>query len=210
MPDDTSPPHDTPQPADREPTDLLLHAGRALRRLWAEAIAPWDLSLHQSRALRVVCAREQAPRLADVADVLRIAPRSATEVVDALESKGLVRRSPSPTDRRAVVVEPTPEGLRVRAAVEHARVEAAERYLSPLDAGERQTLATLLGRLVQEHHRGHDGRRGGVGRGDGRGGADHDHAHDHERHRDHERGHGAAGRPHGRRGPVPGPAGDER
>jgi hypothetical protein len=37
---------------------------------------------------------------------LHIAARPATEVVDALESRGLVRRLPDPVDRRAAGVEP--------------------------------------------------------------------------------------------------------
>ncbi|MDD0859754.1 MarR family transcriptional regulator [Arthrobacter alpinus] len=39
-------------------------------------------------------------RLKDLAERLRIAPRSATEVVDQLEAKGLVRREADPSDRR--------------------------------------------------------------------------------------------------------------
>lgn len=131
-----------------EPTDLILQAARALRRGWSEAIAPWDLSPHQSRALRVVCASEPAPRLADLAQALRIAPRSATEVVDALEAKGLARRSPSPQDRRAVVVEPTPDGVQVRAAIDRARADQAAEFLAPLTEAERQTLADLLHKVL--------------------------------------------------------------
>jgi DNA-binding MarR family transcriptional regulator len=40
-------------------------------------------------------------RLSELSEHLHIAPRSATEVVDALESRGLVRRRPDPDDRRA-------------------------------------------------------------------------------------------------------------
>ncbi|MHB1064886.1 MAG: MarR family winged helix-turn-helix transcriptional regulator [Georgenia sp.] len=119
-----------------------------LRRAWSEAIAPWDLSPHQSRALRVVCASEPPPRLADVAQALRIAPRSATEVVDALEEKGLARRMPSPQDRRAVVVEPTSEGIEVRGAIDRARAAQAAEFLAPLSPAERQTLADLLHKVL--------------------------------------------------------------
>lgn len=135
-------------PHDGEPTDLIMHAARTLRRGWSEAIAPWDLSPHQSRALRVVCASDPAPRLADLARALRIAPRSATEVVDALEAKGLARRSPSPQDRRAVVVEATPAGVRLRAAIDRARAVQAEEFLAPLTEEERATLAELLRKVL--------------------------------------------------------------
>ncbi|MFD1507560.1 MarR family winged helix-turn-helix transcriptional regulator [Georgenia yuyongxinii] len=141
-------PRPTSRPSAGEPAELLLMAGRALRRSWVSALAPWELSPHQSRALGAVCSGDAEPRLADIADQLRIAPRSATEVVDALEAKGLVRRAPSPHDRRAVVVQPTAEGLEVRSAVEQARTEAAEAYLAPLTPDERETLSVLLRRLT--------------------------------------------------------------
>ena len=43
-----------------------------------------------------------------LAEHLHIAARSATEVVDALEARGLVAREPDPDDRRATLVRPTP------------------------------------------------------------------------------------------------------
>lgn len=135
-------------PHGSEPTDLIMHAARALRRGWSEAIAPWDLSPHQSRALRVVCASDPAPRLADLARALRIAPRSATEVVDALEAKGLARRSPSQQDRRAVVVEATDEGVRIREAIDRARAVQAEEFMAPLTDEERDQLGALLRKVL--------------------------------------------------------------
>ena len=39
-----------------------------------------------------------------LAERLHIAARSATEVVDALEERGLVERGPDPDDRRATLV----------------------------------------------------------------------------------------------------------
>ena len=49
-------------------------------------------------------------RSSELAQHLHIAPRSATEVVDALEAKGLVARSPDPSDRRATLVSLTDRG----------------------------------------------------------------------------------------------------
>jgi DNA-binding MarR family transcriptional regulator len=135
-----------------DPADLLMRAARTLRRRSAEALTPWQLSPHHVRALRVVCAEAVTgeTRLSDVADALHIAPRSATEVVDALESRGLVERSPSARDRRAVVVHPTAEGLRVRNAVERTRAEQSATFLSALSPEERATLAELLRKVLDD------------------------------------------------------------
>lgn len=40
-------------------------------------------------------------------------PTTITLVIDQLEKRGLVSRSPHPTDRRTVLASLTPEGLRV-------------------------------------------------------------------------------------------------
>ncbi|PWD50985.1 MarR family transcriptional regulator [Serinibacter arcticus] len=134
--------------------DLILEAARGLRRTWGDGLAAHDLSPHESRALRVVvrsCGGDgSAPRLADIATALRIAPRSATEVVDRLVARGLVERRPSAGDRRAVEVVPTPTGLEEHTAVERSWGEAAVRFLEPLDDGERAALASLLLRLVRD------------------------------------------------------------
>ena len=45
-----------------------------------------------------------------LADELGLSPRNMTALVDSLESEGLVRRRPHPTDRRATVVELTELG----------------------------------------------------------------------------------------------------
>lgn len=143
-----------------------MRAARTLRRRWALSLTPWDLSPHQARALRVVCARNdtspagvagsdsataarslpapEPPRVCDIADTLCIAARSATEVIDALEAKGLVVRTPSARDRRAVGVTPTAAGRQVREAIEQARVDEADDFFAPLTAPDRETLARIL------------------------------------------------------------------
>lgn len=119
---------------------------RALRHQFVRTLAPWDVSPSQSRALGVLL-REGAIRLSDLSEHLRIAPRSATEVVDALEERGLVMRRPDPHDRRAVLVEPTEEGSRVGTAIRAARAAEAEAFFDVLSAAEQDKLARILRRL---------------------------------------------------------------
>lgn len=139
-------------------SELIIRAARTLRRRHAHALEPWDLSPHQTRALRVIAGerREDATkplRLSQLAEALHIVPRSATEVVDALEDKGLVERSPDPDDRRAVCLRLTADGRRVAAEVETMRRRESDAFLSVLSAAERVTLGELLGRLLEEHRR---------------------------------------------------------
>ncbi|QCU79236.1 MarR family transcriptional regulator [Citricoccus sp. SGAir0253] len=88
-------------------------------------------------------------RLKDLAERLRIAPRSATEVVDQLQAKGLVERRPDPADRRATRIVLTDRGAEVRSQVREERRRQAGDYFSVLSEPDRAELARLLGELVR-------------------------------------------------------------
>jgi DNA-binding MarR family transcriptional regulator len=135
--------------AGREPAgdETLAEAfwavARRLRDTSQETLAPWDVNPSQLRALRVL-RRHGVMRLSELSDRLRIAPRSATEVVDALESRGLARRRPDPGDRRATLVEVTEDGTGVLDAIRGSEAERVFGRLSPTD---RSHLARILRRL---------------------------------------------------------------
>jgi DNA-binding MarR family transcriptional regulator len=123
--------------------DLLMRAARAQRQRWRDALAPWDLSPHQVRALSVVCEREET-RISDLAEALHIAPRSATEVADGLQERGLVERTSDPRDRRAVILRLTAVGRRVRAEVDQARSTESRELFGRLSAEDRASLGRIL------------------------------------------------------------------
>lgn len=49
----------------------------------------------------------------EIGERLIVTRATVTGVVDSLESRGYVRRTPNPADRRSILVELTPEGLAV-------------------------------------------------------------------------------------------------
>ena len=116
---------------------------RRLRDTSQETLAPWDITPAQLRALRML-RRHGVMRLSELSDRLRIAPRSATEVVDALEKRGLVERRPDPGDRRATLVEVTDDGSGVLDAI---RGSEAERVFGRLTPADRSHLARILRKL---------------------------------------------------------------
>ena len=124
-----------------------MRAAHRVRRRWLESLEPWNVSPHEARALRAVADGGPA-RLSDLAERLRIAARSATEVVDSLEGKGLVRRTPSPTDRRSVLVEPTTTGTELVEEIAAQRSVAGAEMLAPLSPDEVATLRELLNRVL--------------------------------------------------------------
>lgn len=129
--------------------ELIVGAARQLRMRTIAAYEPWGLAPHHARALRVIGTHGPV-RLGWLAERLRVAPRSATDVVDALESRGLVARAADPDDRRAVVVEATPDGRHLLEEVGAVREEAHTAYLSRLSERERAALTRLLRRLVSD------------------------------------------------------------
>lgn len=134
---------------DESLAELFWSVARRLRHSSAETLAPYDLAPSHARALSVLL-RHGTMRLSALSDHLHIAPRSATEVVDALESRGLAQRSPDPDDRRATLVSLTAGGSTVGAAIASARADEARRYFGRLSAGDDAHLRRILKALAAE------------------------------------------------------------
>jgi DNA-binding MarR family transcriptional regulator len=130
--------------------DLVMALARRVRRAYADSLAEWHVTPSQSRALRVLSSRPDGMRPSTLAEELRIAPRSATEVVDALEDRGWVRRAPDPTDRRATTVTLTGTGRDLVARIDDVRRAASERVLAVLPEERRRTLHEILTTVVGE------------------------------------------------------------
>ncbi|WP_320775461.1 MarR family winged helix-turn-helix transcriptional regulator [Streptomyces sp. CRN 30] len=81
-----------------------------------------------------------------VAAVESDAPTMARSIA-RLERAGLVRRSPSPTDRRAVIVEATESSLALRARVDSAWAELERSTVRGLSAEQRAGILAGLGLL---------------------------------------------------------------
>jgi len=127
-------------------SEAFMSVARQLRSVSQETLAPWDITPAHLRALRTL-KRHGTMRLSELSDHLHIAPRSTTEVVDALESRGLVRRRADPGDRRATLVEVTEHGASVVDAIRAARGTETERIFGRLSPADRAHLARILRKL---------------------------------------------------------------
>jgi DNA-binding MarR family transcriptional regulator len=81
--------------------------------------------------------------MGELAAALGIDPPNATVLVDELESLGLVRRRPHPTDRRAKVVEATRKGRDMARRADEI-LAAPPPALSALSAGDLEQLRRIL------------------------------------------------------------------
>ncbi|MGW0531162.1 MarR family winged helix-turn-helix transcriptional regulator [Streptomyces sp. NPDC003032] len=141
---------ETPEGGYAEVSNALL-----LDTLWASmaglyadvtaAAAAHGLTYSQAKALNVL--RQGGPAsMRSMAASFRCDASNMTGIIDRLESRGLVRREPSPTDRRVKNVALSEDGV---AAVENIRsaMHATHQALDALSGEERAILQALLARL---------------------------------------------------------------
>lgn len=127
--------------------DSIMRFNRRLR----QARPLGDLTITQLSALTSLdMAGALTPR--ELADVERVQPPTMTKIVAKLEDRGLVQRSPHPTDGRQVILAATEAGRAVMAEHRRARDAWLSKRLAGLTAEEREVLrraADILHRIGQ-------------------------------------------------------------
>jgi DNA-binding MarR family transcriptional regulator len=130
---------------------LLRDAITRLNRRVRQARPVGDLTVTQLSALTSLqLAGALTPR--ELADTERVQPPTMTKIVAKLEERGLVRRTPHPTDGRQVILSATESGHEVLAQFERVRDEWLARRLADLTPEERDTLgraAEILQRVAR-------------------------------------------------------------
>src|SRR4029450_9834783 len=95
-----------------ERAKTLREAIQRLSRRVRQARPVGDLTFSQLSALTSLqLAGALTPR--ELADIERVQPPTMTKIVGKLEERGLVARTPHPTDRRQVILAPTEAGRTV-------------------------------------------------------------------------------------------------
>jgi DNA-binding MarR family transcriptional regulator len=125
----------------------LARASILLESLQQECLEPLGLTFVEYTVLRVLDPGPLSPsKLAD--EVLRTTG-GMTKLLDRLERRGLVRRTPHVNDRRGVLVELTGEGHELSGKASDAYSVGRNRLLQRLSAGERAEIEGGLTRLVE-------------------------------------------------------------
>ena len=139
--------------ADSDPGALADHfmtVARRIRRRQTHALGPLGVTPSQARALRALARSGGSLRAGALAERLRIQARSGTDVVDALQAAGLVRRGPDPADRRAVQVALTAAGEALAERIGAAQRAASAEIFAVLCVAEQNSLRSLLEQLTEE------------------------------------------------------------
>ena len=106
----------------------------------------FELSPAQCHVLHLIEPDRLIP-MGRLAEALACDASNVTGLVDRLESRGLVRRQPSPEDRRVKALELTPAGARLRWKVLERMAKPPD-SLGRLSADEQRALVKILKRLL--------------------------------------------------------------
>lgn len=124
--------------------DELFTTTVELRSFAESRLRPMGSSVARLRALRML-AREGVPlRMRDLSEMLGIAARTTTTIVDSLEQDGLVERVRHADDRRAFLISLTDAGRAHFEQAEAVDTQALADATGTLSAQEREQLRVLL------------------------------------------------------------------
>lgn len=127
--------------------DELFETTVALRSFAESRLRPMGASVARLRALRML-AREGVPlRMRDLSEMLGVAARTTTTIVDSLEHDGLVERVRHLDDRRAFLLTLTDAGRAHYEKAEATDAQALAEATGGLSATEREQLRALLAKV---------------------------------------------------------------
>ena len=121
----------------------LGRAFRQLNRTVSTSLRPYDLSAVQGSILITLWAHGPMP-IGELQTEMAFSSSAVTGAIDRMERSELVRRVPSPSDRRSTLLEPVKWSAARRRAVLDALLEAEHGLLGALDRKERTQLLRLL------------------------------------------------------------------
>jgi DNA-binding MarR family transcriptional regulator len=137
-------------------TEVAEFTGQLFFRLWrashertAAALESIGMTPALFGVLNVLGTRKGAIQQ-EVGTAMGIDPSTMVSLVDELEGKGLAKRGPHPSDRRARVVSITPKGRRLLERCRKMAVEAEDEVLRGLTPAQRGQLVKLLRRALTE------------------------------------------------------------
>lgn len=132
---------------DERVSDSLPHAVarlfRLVNRVHNRAFAAHGLSAEQAHVLSVLWALGPMT-MGRLQRLLALSSPTLTGSIDRMTAQQLVRRVPSPDDRRAFVLEPTALAARKRRAIDATIAATEARCFAGLGAAERRELLRLV------------------------------------------------------------------
>jgi DNA-binding MarR family transcriptional regulator len=128
----------------------LDEAWSRLSRQISADLKEYPLSIPRSQVFLLrLLDRRGAIRMSEMADSLGLTMSRCTALVDHAVAAGWVERRRHPSDRRVVLVDVSPGGMKKLAEIRETRARILARYLTRLEAAEIILLANLLERTAE-------------------------------------------------------------
>lgn len=140
------PPLISAEPADAPSPTEMLRVFRNLRRVFKPSRPVGDLKPSEFMLLFRI-RRSDAPQGVKVTELscqMRVSSPTVTQLVNALEAKGLLERTKDDTDGRVVRIKLTPEGERITKQVENAFLTGLQGLIEHLGSSRSRLLIELL------------------------------------------------------------------
>jgi DNA-binding MarR family transcriptional regulator len=125
----------------------VIHAAHLIEERIELALAKVGLSLAKQGALTELAQAGEPLTLSQLAARLSCVRSNMTQLIDRLESDGLVKRLDDPADRRSVKAELTAKGKEKQHAGDRAVKRVQAEFAASLTARERSGLEAALGAL---------------------------------------------------------------
>ena len=132
---------------------VVARLERAVRAGINDRVKPYGLTTLQYTTLSVLGRRGSLSN-AQLARRSYMTPQSMSEVIDALERKGLIERKQHPNHRRVLPARLTATGMKVLEACDEAVASMEEEMLRDLSSAERDALYHGLVSSVRALHAG--------------------------------------------------------
>jgi DNA-binding MarR family transcriptional regulator len=133
-------------PKNKELLQLMFEMSRVLKREISRESTLMP-SFQHAETLRFIHegdAKGSLPTMSDVADYLKIAPPSATAIVNAFVKDGVIKRIADPSDRRIVRLSLSKKGIQFLETTRLQREKAFASLLAPLSAADSKELCRIL------------------------------------------------------------------
>ena len=136
---------------DEKPGHLVRRCQQIAVALFLDRCAPWALTPMQYALLRAAQAEPGCDQIT-LAGRVAIDRSNAARLAAGLEHRGLLRRDPDPTDRRARRLSLTEAGIALLAEAEPAVQDVQTALLAPLTQAERTTFVAALHKISAAHN----------------------------------------------------------
>ncbi len=133
--------------SEHELLERLFSLALAVEELTRRGLDERNLSRSQARLLWALA--EHAPMVQQrLCEMLRVTPRYVTRLVDSLTDRGLVSRTPHPSDRRSLLVALTPAGGHLVAQMRTDHRRLASHLFDGLTREQMSVLASIGDHLL--------------------------------------------------------------